>query len=248
MPRSPSSASASRPAHTTAQRFPRILRYWPEAAAVLSGLLLALCYPRWDIGGLIWIWQAPLLTALWFSEPHRADRPRWRHGCFLGYLSGLSFFVLNVSWVTEVSHVAGTPLAGIASLLAFTLYLALYFAAFGAFAATVGRWILVAPDREKKDLFGQSFSVLLVAFLNGAAWCGLEWLRGILFTGFGWNGLGIALKNQLLLVQFADVIGITGYGFVLMFCGVIGYCTLVRLGLEARERRRLRPHFDFAIG
>lgn len=248
MPRSPSSASASRPAHTTAQRFPRILRYWPEAAAVLSGLLLALCYPRWDIGGLIWIWQAPLLTALWFSEPRRADRPRWRHGCFLGYLSGLSFFVLNVSWVTEVSHVAGTPLAGIASLLAFTLYLALYFAAFGAFAATVGRWILVAPDREKKDLFGQSFSVLLVAFLNGAAWCGLEWLRGILFTGFGWNGLGIALKNQLLLVQFADVIGITGYGFVLMFCGVIGYCTLVRLGLEARERRRLRPHFDFAIG
>jgi len=215
---------------------------------VLSGLLLALCYPRWDIGGLIWIWQAPLLTALWFSEPRRADRSRWRHGLFLGYLSGLTFFVFNVNWITEVSRVAGTPLAGIASLLAFTLYLAIYFAAFGAFAATVGRWILIAPDKNKKDLFGQSFSVLKVAFLNGAAWCGFEWIRGILFTGFGWNGLGVALKNQLLLVQFADVIGITGYGFILMFCGVIGYCTLVRLGLEVKERRRLRPHFDFAIG
>src|SRR5690606_23744000 len=115
----------------------------------------------------------------------------------------------------------------------------------GAFAATVGRWVPPRPDVGKNDLFGQSFSVLRVAFLNGAAWCGLEWLRGFLFTGFGWNGLGVALKNQLILVQFADVIGITGYSFVLMFVGIVLYGTVVRLGGEIRDRRRLRPHFDF---
>ena len=47
--------------------------YWPEMAAVLSGVLLALCYPHWDIGNLVWIWQAPLLTALWFSKPRPFD-------------------------------------------------------------------------------------------------------------------------------------------------------------------------------
>lgn len=225
-----------------------LLRYRPEAAAVLSGILLALCYPRWDMGELIWIWSAPLLAALWFSEPRKPGQARWKRGFTLGYLSGLSFFVINVSFITEISRVAGTIWAGIAALLALTLYLGLYFAAFGAFAATVGRWTMPGPETGRRDLFGESFAAIKVAFLNGAAWCGLEWLRGILFTGYGWNGLGVALKDQLLLVQFADVIGITGYGFVLMFVGIIIFCTLVRLGFEVKQRKRLRPHFEFALG
>lgn len=224
------------------------VRYWPEAAALLSGVLLALCYPWWELGGLIWIWSAPLLTALWFSPVRKPGQARWKHGFSLGFLTGGAFFLINVSFITEISRVAGTLFAGLAALFAFASYLALYFAIFGAFAATVGRWVPVPPDAGKRDLFGQSFSVLRVAFLNGAAWCGLEWMRGLLFTGFGWNGLGVALKNHLILVQFADVIGITGYSFVLMFIGIVLYGTVVRLGGEIRDRRRLRPHFDFALG
>lgn len=224
---------------------PLLRNYWPWFAAILSGLLLGFCYPPFSADGLIWIWQAPLLGALWFSE---SKQKRWKRGALLGYLSGLTFFLVNISWLTEVSRVAGTIFAGLGALLALSLYLAVYFAAFGAFAATVGRWVIKEPKRDRKDLFEQSISVLKVASLNGAAWCGLEWARGIVFTGFGWNGLGVALKDHLLLVQFADVIGITGYGFVMMFSGVIGFCTLVRLALEVQERKRLRPHVDFAIG
>lgn len=224
-----------------------VKKFWPEAAAILSGILLALCFPRWDLGNFVWFWQFPLLAALWFSKPKEGKAP-WKRGFYLGYLAGLSFFVNSVNWITEVSKVAGTIWAGVAALLTFTLYLALYFGIFGAFAATVGSWRPAPPEEGKKDLFGQSFSVLRAAFLNGAAWCGLEWLRGIAFTGFGWNGLGVALKDQLLLLQFADVIGITGYGFVMMFCGVIFFCTLVRVGYETRVHQRLRPHLDFAVG
>jgi apolipoprotein N-acyltransferase len=224
---------------------PLLRKYWPWFAAILSGLLLGFCYPPFSADGLIWIWQAPLLGALWFSE---SKQKRWKRGALLGYLSGLTFFLVNISWLTEVSRVAGTIFAGLGALLALSLYLAVYFAAFGAFAATVGCWVIKEPKRDRKDLFEQSISVLKVASLNGAAWCGLEWARGIVFTGFGWNGLGVALKDHLLLVQFADVIGITGYGFVMMFSGVIGFCTLVRLALEVQERKRLRPHVDFAIG
>lgn len=225
-----------------------LVRYWPEAAALLSGVLLALCYPWWDLGGLIWIWAAPLLTALWFSPARKPGQARWKRGFFLGYLAGLAFFLINVSFITEISRVAGTVFAGLGALLAFAAYLALYFAGFGAFAATVGRWVPAPPAAGKKDLFGPSYAVIRVAVLNGAAWCGLEYIRGFLFTGFGWNGLGVALKNQLLLVQFADVIGITGYSFILMFLGIIIYGTIVRLVGEMRDRRRLRPHFDFALG
>lgn len=220
-------------------------RHWPWLAAILSGTLLAFCYPPFTADGLIWIWQGPLLAALWFSK---REKKRGLYGAWLGLVSGFSFFAISLSWLTEISHVAGTILAGIAALVALSLYLSLYFAAFGAFSATVGRWIITEPDKNKKDLFDLSFGVLKVAFLNGAAWCGLEWLRGVLFTGFGWNTLGVALTDHLLLVQFADVIGITGYGFIMMFCGVIAFCTLVRLGLEIKDRKRLRPHADFAVG
>lgn len=218
-------------------------------------MLLALCFPPFDLGGLVWLWAGPFLGALWFSEPRagkKGARPRWRHGLRLGFLAGFVFVALNASWVMEMSRVAGTVWAGIGGLVAMSAYLALYFALFGAFAATVGRW---NPDRsdaetkreKKRDLFSDSLGVLRAAFLNGAAWCGLEWLRGIVIPGFGWNGLGVALKDHLTLIQFADVIGVNGYGFVVMFAGTVLFCTLVRVSFEVRSRRRLRPHFDLAI-
>lgn len=232
-----------RPTHPVSLR-----RLWPEAAAILGGALLALCYAPWNLGWLVWFWASPLLAALWFSTPRKPGRARWRHGFLLGYLAGFVFFAVNVSWITEISRVAGTVWAGIGALFGMAAYLGLYFAAFGAFAATVGRWAPSdgASATGKRGLFAQSFAVLRVAVFNGAAWCGLEWLRGIAFTGFGWNGLGVALKDQLVLVQFAEVVGITGYGFLLMFVGTVLFCTVVRIVREVRTRQRLRPHFDLA--
>lgn len=224
---------------------PKIKQALPCLAAGTSGLLLAFCFAPFDANGFVWIWQAPLLAALWFSDSGRVG---WRRGFLLGYVAGLVFFLVSLSWITEMSRVAGTAWAGIGALASLAIYLSVYFGLFGAFAATVGKWTIRELDEDRKDLFGLSLDVLRVAALNGAAWCGLEWLRGIVFTGFGWNGLGVALKDHLLLVQFADVIGITGYGFVMMFCGIIAFCTLVRIGLEVRERKRLRPHLDFAVG
>ncbi|MEO0415421.1 MAG: hypothetical protein AAF226_10775, partial [Verrucomicrobiota bacterium] len=223
-----------------------IQRFWPWLAALISGLLLALCYPGFELHGFIWIWQAPLLAALWFS------RASWKRALWLGWLCGFTFFTINMNWFHYVGEVVESSWAGIGAVIGMSLYLGLYFAAFAVFATTVGRWVpedLSTPVKSKsRDIFGQSLTVLKIAFLNGACWCGLEWLRGILFTGFGWNGLGVALKNHLTLVQAADMIGVTGYGFILMFCGVIAFCTIVRLIRELQSRQRVRPHIDFGIG
>jgi len=230
----------------------RLLPFWPGAAAILSGVLLALCYAPWDCGGLVWVWAFPLIAALWFSEPGSGKGqavPPWWHGFRLGYLAGFAFFAINVSWIVKISSVAGTIWAGIGALLGMAAYLGLYFAVFGAFAATVGRWR--PGDGEGRGgrlrFFGESFAALRVAFLNGAAWCGLEWLRGVLLTGFGWNGLGVALKDHLVLVQFAEVVGITGYGFVLMFAGTALLITLVRVVRELHTRRKIRLHLEFTL-
>lgn len=220
---------------------------WPWLAALLSGVLLALCYPNWDISSLIWFWALPLLAALWFSEPGTKKEGRgrsraWR-GWWLGYLSGLAFFLINLSWLAEVSGVGAVALPA---------YLAVYFGFWGAFAATVGRWDASHLSSDEAGLskwqriFAPSWAVLRVAFLNGAMWCGMEWLRGVAFTGLPWNGLGVALHNNLYLIQIADIIGATGLSFVMMFCACVALATSFRL-VQEFGKRGLRPHLDFSV-
>ncbi|MDQ3622742.1 MAG: hypothetical protein M3463_09665, partial [Verrucomicrobiota bacterium] len=42
-------------------------RTWPWLAAITSGTLLALCFPPWNLSGLVWIALVPLICAVWFS-------------------------------------------------------------------------------------------------------------------------------------------------------------------------------------
>ena len=220
--------------------------------AATSGALLALSYAPWDREGLAWVWAIPLLWCLWFTGLSSQAQPPKKHalrGALLGWISGTTFFLINLSWLHAV-----TPPGAI--LLA--LYLGLYFAAWGALAATIGRpsnTDLVPPGSSAPDdqeslrrppLFAGSFQNLKFAFFNAAAWCALEWLRGILFTGFGWNGLGVALHQNLILVQIADIVGVTGLSFLLIFCASIATGTIRRIQLEFGNRA-IRPHIDFGV-
>ncbi|NNE90062.1 MAG: apolipoprotein N-acyltransferase [Verrucomicrobiales bacterium] len=229
-------------------------RAWPWAASLISGILLAFCYPRFDAANLIWLWQTPLLAALWFSKPGKSKTHRWRRGFLLGFIAGLGFFLISLFWLWEMRKVAESFWAGLAAWLALPGYLALYFGAFGAFAATIGRWkpdfdeVEKSGEKSKLNLFGPSLAVLKIAILNGAAWCGLEWMRGVFLTGFSWNGLGVALHETIVLTQIADIIGVTGLSFFIVFVNCIALATATRLFREFRERKRMRPHLDFAAG
>jgi apolipoprotein N-acyltransferase len=41
-----------------------------------------------------------------------------------------------------------------------------------------------------------------------------EWLRGLLFTGFPWNDIGMSLGDNLVLAQIASVVGLHGLTFI----------------------------------
>src|SRR5437763_9348684 len=94
--------------------------------------------------------------------------------------------------------------------------------------------------------FTASWRNLLVAFLAACAWATHEWIRGWLFSGFGWNGLGVALHAQLPVIQIAEFTGVTGLSFAIAFANIIAVTTPVRLFLEAKTRR-MRPHFDLTL-
>ena len=86
-----------------------------------------------------------------------------------------------------------------------------------------------------------------MAFLNGAAWCGLEWIRGWFLTGFPWNGLGVGIVNELVIIQVADIVGVTGISFVIIFCSTIITSLIFRVPYEIKNSK-LKAHPDFILG
>ena len=92
----------------------------------------------------------------------------------------------------------------------------------------------------------KSTNNLLLAFLLAASWTTLEWLRGWVFSGFGWNGLGVALHDTWPLIQITELTGVAGLSFIVAFVNVIVLTTAYRLIVEARTRV-MRPHFDFTF-
>lgn len=231
-------------------------RYWPWLAAPLSGVLLALCYPGWNLSGLVWVWMLPLLPAVW-------KRGNKRGGFAIAYLAGLVFWLLNLKWLWTVSGLGAMALAA---------FLALYFGFWGMLAASLGNpWrkrpvkdeaeaatgsgIQQAIARKQKGgeasgwlsgALAGSLSSLKFATVNAAAWVGFEWLRGWLFTGFGWNGLGVAFHQTPVLAQAADLVGVTGLAFLPVFFSAVLVQTGARLMAEARSGR-LKPRMDFGV-
>src|SRR5207247_10278122 len=87
---------------------------------------------------------------------------------------------------------------------------------------------------------------LLLACVLAAALTMLEWLRGWVFSGFRWNGLGVALHANWPLVQIAEFTGVAGLSFMIVFANVILVTTVRRLIVEARTHTT-RPHFDLTL-
>ncbi len=226
------------------------------SAAMAAGALLTTAYAPRNLGLMVWVWMLPLLIALWSGNGKKI-----RSGFFLGLVAGLTFYIPNLSWVRHSSRVIygamddrwmGWPveLLGWSAVLGLAGYLALYWGLWGAFAATIGR-PRIGPNYLGSNgaMFSLSLESLRSAFLNAAAWTGLEWLRGGLLTGFPWNGLGVPMAAQLSLIQSADLVGVTGLSFLPVFCTCIAYNTALRFREEARTSR-VRPHVDFfcAVG
>lgn len=182
----------------------------------------------------------------------------------LGYLAGLAFFIPNLAWVRHSSRVIsgavgdewmgwGVELMGMAAVCALSAYLAIYWGLWAAFAGSVGRPRISADGKpvpgDAGTLFSVSLESLRSAFLNAAAWAGLEWARGIVLTGFPWNGLGVVLHDEAPLIQSADTVGVTGLSFLPVFVICICYNTVLRFRQEV-STSKVRPHADFfcAIG
>src|SRR5262252_2740126 len=235
-----------------AEPMKRITKLWPWLAAILSGLLYAVCFAPFNLTWFCWIALTPLIAAIWFSGTE--SRHSWLRSLLLGYVAGLTFFWIVFFWLTTVTVLGWFVLE---------FYMAIYFAIWAWLchlvrprarktqSRTASKWRqMLAQARSTspppQSPWTKSTSNLRLAFILAAAWTTLEWLRGWVFSGFGWNGLGVALHDTWPLIQISEITGVAGLSFLVAFVNVIVLTTAYRLIEEARTRV-MRPHFDFTV-
>jgi apolipoprotein N-acyltransferase len=203
--------------------------WWRITGAAAGGLLVAGMFPPLDFTPLAWISLLPLLGALWSLDGARAGR----RGFLLGWLGGTVTFAAQFWWLGIVS-----PLG----VVVLPLYLGLFWGLFGAYAATLGN-----PWRgETGTGWPECLRSLRHALCLGAVWAGTEWLRGWLFTGFGWNPLGVAFHETPAIAQAADLLGVSGLSLLLVFFQAVLLQAGKRVALGARDGIR-RPRHDFLV-
>jgi apolipoprotein N-acyltransferase len=165
---------------------------------LLTGPLLMLIFPWYDLEWLAWIAFVPLLTATRGLRLRTAFVGGWMGGCagYLGILRWIPHTMINYGGVpTVVSY-------GILVLL--VVYVALYVGVFTAgWTWSVRAWprgtVLVAP----------------------ALWVTLEWVRAQALSGFPWASLGYSQYLNRPLIQVAEITSVYGVSFALILGNVV---------------------------
>jgi apolipoprotein N-acyltransferase len=187
------------------------------ALALLSGLLLALNFPKFGHSALAWVSLAPLLVALALAAHNGASR--W-HSFRLGYVTGLGYFCGTLYWLSFVMAKYGELPMAVAGLLAFGL--AAWLSVF------VGLFALLTGDAVRRHgVQGLWFAPCF--------WVTTEWFRAWLGGNFPWVLLGSSQASALPVVQLASVTGAYGLSAMVVSAGVV--IAILTLSRNRSQRR-----------
>ena len=172
-----------------------------RAIAFVSGAMGALTLPPFSIFGLVAI---PLTVAAWLidgAQDRASGRPlvaSLSAAFGAGWWMGFGYFLAGLWWVGSALLVEADKFAWALPLSVVALPAAL--AVFPGAGFALAR-LLWSPGPLR---------IFALAFGLGVA----EWARGLLFTGFPWNDLGMALGVNLTLAQTASLVGLHGLTFL----------------------------------
>lgn len=181
------------------------------AAVLVAGAVLPLAFAPFD-----YFFVAPLSLAVLFFLWRNTDPGR---AFMLGLIYGLASFLGGTYWTyISVRGFGGAPLPlALAATLGLVFVLAL-FVALAGWATARSR-----PNSRRFAWLG-TMPAFFVLF---------EWLRGWIFTGFGWLSLGYS-QTDTWLMSYAPVFGLHGMSYMVALSA--GGLALLVLG-ERGERK-----------
>jgi len=166
-----------------------------------SGALLGFSYTEPYLNFFVILLLVPFAACIWTSKAPFLS----------GFLFGLSWFGVGISWVhVSIADYGGVPLlVSLLMMLMLCAYLALYPALFA--------WLV---SRLRKTRLPDISIMLLIPII----WIFTEWCRSWVLTGFPWLGLGYTQYNTLLNDGLA-LIGESGLAALLVFIAFLPvYC------------------------
>lgn len=182
----------------------RIILSWGwrrRAIAFISGAAGALALPPLSLFALM---AVPLTISVWLIDgaqdraPGRSLSASPSAAFGAGWWMGFGYFIAGLWWVGSALLVDAGKFAWALPLAVVALPAAL--AVFPAAGFALAR-LFWSPGPLR---------IFALAFGLGMA----EWARGLLFTGFPWNDVGMALGVNLALAQTASLVGLHGLTFL----------------------------------
>ncbi len=204
----------------------------PILGSLLSGVLLALAFPGVGNSTLICIGLVPLMFAVQSASGKKA--------ALLGLLSGFIFFMISMSWLHNLTGMVsgiGLKASALLGYAVLALYCALYFVPFAVVVSVcVKRWGV----RSFRTNLRLMFSVTMV-------WVASEYLRGLLFTGFPWNPLGVSQYTSPALIQIAEWGGVSLVSAAIVWMNAALFVTLHQY-VHGIRSKKYRPHSELMLG
>ena len=206
-----------------------LLRGWRRLAlSFLAGSVGALAMPPL---GLLPALALSLVVAVWLVDGAAGSRStvaaRLRPCALVGWAWGFGYLFAGLWWLGSAFLVEADeflwalPLGVVGLPLALGLFYAAGFAVAGLL------WV-----RGPARIAGLAFGL-----------AGAEWVRGHVFTGFPWNTLGMAVGQNLWLMQSASLVGL--YGLTVL--AVLVCAAPATLATGSHPRSRFGPSAAAAI-
>ena len=174
----------------------RNLNWKSYFAACLLGMLATLALPPF---GYVLALCPALVGWLWLGR----NCPSAKKQSALAWCWGLGHYATSLYWI---------PLALTADLKMFGWLIPI---ALIAIPATLALYPALLGAIYQKLRRGSALDIITFSLL----WTLMEWLKGVLFTGFPWNIIGYSWYNFLPVMQAVSLIGIYGLTFftILLF-------------------------------
>jgi apolipoprotein N-acyltransferase len=186
--------------------FEILRRVGPHGRTALSALLVAVSFPPWDLGFLIWVALVP-----WLSDLTRLQRfgQTIVQGIWLAFLVGL----LVAHWIAYAAH-EFLQLPWPASVLVLAIFTATCAQPHLVLWAPLVRWV----EQTTGTTSGLGASLLLCVCL-ALSYTGLDWLVPRLFD----VGLGYALHGATQLRQLAELGGVALLTFAVVLVNLLAW-------------------------
>jgi len=160
--------------------------------SIISGILLALSFERYNLYLFAWISFIPLIYCIYKNN--------FKYSLLYGFITGLTFSIISINWM--FLFLLKNTRAFFDSFIVSNgmwLYLSIYFCVWAG---------VVNLIKKIKNIYA--------IFFMASSWVLLEYIRNYILSGFPINLLGYSQFKFLSIIQIADIFGVYGISFVII--------------------------------